>query len=512
MTVLIAENSQNPHVIKDKIIEKGKKMKRKAFSQIILYSLALIFTHFLFVGCGAVLQSVEKDKQLGREVSKQVETDIGVHKHADLTGYIETVGDRLVRVNPDQRFYYSFAIVDQWEPNAFAAPGGYVYVSRGLLALTNNENELANVIGHEIMHVSQRHTAKQMAKTRLPGLLSLPGQVVGGVISENLGNLINAPVNALGGAYIAQHSRTDEFEADQLGQQLAARAGYDPQAMATFLDRLGQTAEIISGEKHRPGWFDTHPSTPDRVTRVSRDAQKIEWVRQPAVVGDKNAYLRQLDGLLLGVNPAFGVLHGRQLLHPVLELSIEFPPDWTTVVNRQAVVAIAPEKDGVLTIGIGGENIEPREAAKVFERALYEEYRIKPTRAEKVKIGAFPAHLLLYTDTSGKEPMHLAFLWVSYRNVLYLFIGLAPEHHRELLRAAALSFRPMTAKEKSSIKERRLKVVTARANESLSRLSKRTGNVWPLEATAVVNGLSAGQKLKKGQLVKIAVSQSFSGP
>ncbi len=281
--------------------------------------------------------------------------------------------------------------------------------------------------------------------------------------------------------------------------------------MATFLDRLGQVAEIISGEKHRPGWFDTHPSTPDRVTRVSRDAQRIEWERKPAVAGDKGAYLRQLDGLLLGVDPAFGVLRGRQFLHPVLELSIEFPPDWTAVINRQAVVAIAPEKDGVLTVGIGGENVEPREAAKVFERALYEQYRIKPSRAEPVKIGSFPAYLMLYTDTSGKEPMHLAFLWVAYRKMVYLFIGLAPERYREVLRAAAWSFRPITATEKASIKERRLRVVAAREGESLAQLSQRTNNVWPIEATAVVNGIVEDKPLKNGQLIKIAVSQTYKG-
>ena len=487
-------------------------MKRKAFYQIIVFALALIPMHFLFTGCGAVLQSVGKDKQLGREVSRQVEADIGVYKHAAMTSYLNTVGDRLVRANPDQRFDYTFSIVDQWEPNAFAAPGGFVYVSRGLLALTNDENELANVIGHEIMHVSRRHTAKQMAKARLPTLLSLPGQVVGGVISRDIGNLINAPVNALGGAYIAKHSRGDEFEADQLGQQLASRAGYDPQAMATFLDRLGQSAEIISGEKHRPGFFDTHPSTPDRVKRVSRDAQRIEWVRQPAVVGDTGAYLRQLDGLLLGVDPALGVLRGRKFLHPVLDLSIEFPPDWTAVINRKAAVAIAPEQDGVLTLGIGGENVEPWEAAGVFERALYDQHRIKPLRSESVKIGTFPAHLLLYTDTSGKEPMHLAFLWVAYRKMVYRFIGLAPERYRESLRAAALSFRPMNKKERTSIKERRLRVITARTNESLSHLSQRTGNVWPPKATAVVNGIDEDQPLKKGQLIKIAVSQAYKGP
>jgi predicted Zn-dependent protease len=282
--------------------------------------------------------------------------------------------------------------------------------------------------------------------------------------------------------------------------------------MATFLDRLGQAAEIISGEKHRPGWFDTHPSTPDRVKRVSRDAQKIEWERKPAVARDTGAYLRQLDGLLLGVDPAFGVLRERKFLHPVLDISVEFPPDWTAVINRHAVVAIAPEQDGVLTLGVGGENVEPWEAAGVFERSLYDQHRIKPTRSESVKIGTFPAHLLLYTDTSGKEPIHLAFLWVAYRKMVYRFIGLAPERYRESLRAAALSFRPMNKKERTSIKEHRLRVVPARTNESLSHLSQRTGNVWPSKATAVVNGIDEDQRLKKGQLIKIAVSQAYKGP
>ncbi len=193
------------------------------------------------------------------------------------------------------------------------------------------------------------------------------------------------------------------------------------------------------------------------------------------------------------MDQAIGVLRGRKFLHPVLDLSIEFPPDWTAVINRQAAVAIAPEQDGVLTLGIGGENVEPWEAAGVFERALYDQHRIKPSRSESVKIGTFPAHLLLYTDTSGKEPMHLAFLWVAYRKMVYRFIGLAPERYRESLRAAAFSFRPINKKERTSIKERRLRVVTARANESLSHLSQRTGNVWPPKATAVVNGIDEDQ-------------------
>lgn len=212
----------------------------------------------------------------------------------------------------------------------------------------------------------------------------------------------------------------------------------------------------------------------------------------------------------MGVDPAFGVLQGRRFLHPVLEISVEFPTDWSAVINRQAVVAVAPERDGMLTIGVGGENVEPWEAAGVFERKLYNQHRLKPTRSESVKIGSFPAHLLLYTDTSGEEPKHMAFLWVAYHNIVYRFIGLAPEKYRKNLRSSALSFRPITEKEKSSIKERTLKVVTARANESLFQLSKRTGNVWPMEATAVVNGIDADKPLKEEQLIKIAVSKPFT--
>jgi predicted Zn-dependent protease len=331
------------------------------------------------------------------------------------------------------------------------------------------------------------------------------------VISQDIGNLINAPINALGGAYIAQHSRQDEFEADQLGQQLASRAGYAPKALGTFLDRLGQASELISGEKHRPGFFDTHPSTPDRVKRIFRDAQKIEWYRQPGVAKDSGAYLHQLDGLLLGVNPAVGVFRGREFLHPDLDLSLEIPADWSTVNNRQAVIAIAPKQDGLLILGFGGWNIEPQVAAEVYERELYDEYSVKPIRSESLTIGTLPAHLLLYTDTSAKEPMHLAFLWVAYRKLLYRFIGMAPHRYRTTFRPPPLRFRPLTKQERASIKERRLRVVTAQANESLDGLSKRTGNVWPLNVTAVVNGIEVDQPLKKGQLIKMAVSQPYKG-
>lgn len=469
-----------------------------------------IFLILLMTGCGAILQSVEKDKELGRETARQVEIDMGIYSDAAGTRYLNRIGENLVKVNPDQTFDYQFAIIDQFVPNAFALPGGYIYVSRGLLALTNNEDELAGVMGHEIIHVSRRHSARQMAKARIPALFALPGAVVGGVISKDLGNLLMAPVAIFGGGYLAFHGRQDEFESDQLGQQLAAKAGYDPAALAPILARLEAFSEAYAGQQRIPGFFDTHPSTPDRVDRVTSDAANIDWQRQPGVAKNSADYLKRLDGLLVGEDPAMGVIQGQNFLHPELDLFIKFPREWKSINTRQALFAVAPKEDGMLVMGVAGKGTDPDQAAEQFKNALYQKYRAKPNESKSVKIGDLPGHLLTYTDASGKEPMHMHFLWIAYRGLIYRFIGLAPERYRPVLRETALSFRPLSAKEKGSIREARLRVVPARSGETLQQLTIRTGSVWRPKITAVVNGLDKGQTLKKGQLVKIAVSQPYT--
>jgi predicted Zn-dependent protease len=478
--------------------------------------LVLLWSVLLVIGCAAVpgevmLPSVDKDKELGRETAKKVEAEMGVTQAPAETKFLNAVGERLVRVNPDQRFEYSFAIVDQFEPNAFALPGGWIYVSRGLLILTNTEDELANVVGHEIIHVTRRHSARQMQQSIVPGLLSIPGWIVGGVISQDLGNLLNAPVNLIGGAYLSSNSRKDEFESDQLGQQLAAMSGYDPAALAPILSRMERFGEIKTGQKRIPGFFDTHPTTPDREERVLRDAKNIEWTRQLGVVRSSDDYLRKLDGLLVGENPADGVFQGPKFLHPVMDIAVNFPKGWKTVNSRQAVTAVSPQEDALLVMGIAGKGTDPRQAAESFEQAFYKKYGVKPDESKSIKINKLPAHLVSFIDSGKKEPVHWSFVWIAYGELLYQFVGITVERHQETFRATAYSFRPITDKEKASITEMRLRVVSARAGEGLDRLSKRTRNVWDAKTTAVVNGIDAGQALEKGQLIKIAVKQPYKG-
>ena len=478
---------------------------------LILGVLMLVLQACATGGSEIFLPSIEKDIQQGSETAKAIALEMGIADDPRLTDYLQRVGERIVAANPDKRFEYNFQILDQFEPNAFALPGGWIFVSRGLMALTESEDELANVLGHEVVHVSNRHSAKQQSKAILPTLLSVPGAIVGGVISQDLGNLINMPVYLAGGAYLAAHSRQDEFEADQQGQNISAGAGYNPRALAPILDRIEQFAELQTGEKRMPGFFDTHPSTPDRADRIIEDAARIPWQKVPGIARHRSAYLRNLNGLLVGANPEEGVFAGRKFLHPILDLSVQFPQGWKTINTRQAVFAVTEKGDAALALGIEGPGTDPQQPADKYRAAFKKKYRVEPTRAERASVGNLPAYLLTYTDSTAKEPMCLCFVWIAYRDAIYRFVGVAPEGYRDMLRETAFSFRPMTRKEKASITETRLRIVSARRGETLAALSRRTGNQWDSETTSVMNGLRKDQQLKQGQLVKIAVRQSYTG-
>lgn len=456
-----------------------------------------------------LLQPVQADRQLGAKVSRQVSQQIGIVDDPRLTSYVNAVGQRLTSRIADQRFDYRFQILDQQEPNAFAAPGGYVYVSRGLLSLANSEDELANVIGHEIVHVGRRHTAKQLAKERAPRLLSLPGRAVGRVVSSDLGRLLNAPVGLFGAAFLATYSRQDELEADDLGQQLAAKAGYDPMALAAILNRIEGHEQLQTGTRRRASFFDTHPTTPRRVAGITAHARSVERTPEPGIAIDHAEFLERLDGLLLGDNPANGVFHGQTFLHPSLDFHIEFPAGWTTMNSPQAVGAVAKKQDGLVFVGVLGKGTDPEQIGRALADGLTEEFGARPSRSESVEVGPLPGYLVTLTDASGSEPMHMHFLWVAYRGSIYQMIGLAPQRYREVLRQTALSFRPLTDEDRASIKETRLRIVAAMGGEDLRELSNRTGNVWNVKETAIANGIDGTGPLSASLLIKIAVSQVY---
>jgi len=428
------------------------------------------------------MPSPEVDRQMGADTAKMVEQEIGLIDDKALTAYLEQVGQRVLAALPGRQFTYRFAVVDQLEPNAFAAPGGYIYVSRGLLALAQSEDELAGVIAHEIQHVERRHSVQQSRKELGLGLLALPGQLLGSIVSEDLAALAGKPFEAIAAGY----SRDQEREADTLGQPLAAAAGYDPTAMALILDRMERSQRAAS------------------ITRAG-----------PApVAANQAAFLKRLDGLLIGQNPAEGVVRDESFLHPDLGFRIVFPKGWAVENSRASVASMSPDRKGVAVLGIAGpgEAADLPKIAAAFAEKLGRRYGAKPDEIKGTTAGGLPAHAVVFTDSTGGEKMHLYSVWMVLRGTVYQMIGIGPESHRALVRAVADSLRPLTQAERDTITELRLRVVSARAGDDLAQLSKRTGGALALPVLAAMNGLAPDVRFSGGEPVKVAVRRPHKPP
>ena len=270
-----------------------------------------------------VLVSEQAEIESGNAAAQQVAAEIGIVDAPALTDYVGAVGARVAAHAPPRSHGYRFQILDQDEPNAFALPGGHVYVSRGLLALAHREDELAGVISHEVVHVAGRHHAQRQTRLAGVGILALPGVLAGAILGP-IGDLIAAPGVLAGVGALASYSRSQELEADRFGQEMAAAAGYDPGALGEFLIALERDMQLRLGEPREPGWLDSHPSNPERAKQAAEHAADLSPAPEPAIAPGE-AFARRIDGLLVDQNPAEGVFEGARFLHPDLGFRIEFP-------------------------------------------------------------------------------------------------------------------------------------------------------------------------------------------
>jgi predicted Zn-dependent protease len=456
------------------------------------------------------MMSPQREAELGAQAAKEVEKTIGLVDDPQLTAYVNAIGQRLAAHSPRRDVVYRFAVADMEEPNAFALPGGWIYVSRGLLVISGSEAELANVIGHEIGHVAARHAASREARSLGAGLLSVVGTVVAGAtLGAGVGQGVGQLFQIAGAGLIASYSRGQEREADDVGQRLAAAAGWDPAAMPRFLTTLERNTEQGDGASRMPTFLSSHPVTSERIDDTSQLARTLAVASAPPIAPSRAAFLAKLDGLLVGPDPAEGVFRGTRFLHPGLGLAIDFPAGWKTANGRSMVGASAPAKDAIILLEAQERGADPAAAAARFAQAN----RIELRDAESLRIGGEPAHRAWSVLETADGTVGLDLTWIAHPAAIFRIAGLSPPsrfagYEPAFVRTAA-SFRRLSESERASIRELRLRIARARAGEQLAALSRRTGNAWSPEETAAANGLPLGVPLSEGDPVKIALEVPY---
>ncbi len=439
-----------------------------------------------------VLATEYDDVRAGQEAAEEVAAELGMVEDPALTAYVTEVGERLAEHAPDRTFSYSFEIVDQAEPNAFALPGGHIYVSRGAIALANNEDELANVIAHEITHAAERHAAARQMLAMRQSPLVMP---------------------LLSIARLAAYSRDQERSADRGGQRMAAASGYDPAGMARFLDQMRDFSRLDFSYSQFPPFYATHPGTTERVTDATIRAQGLSFERAAVTEPEASGYLKRIEGLVLGENPAEGVFEGSTFLHPDLGFRIRYPQDWKLENGRAAVGATSPDGAARIFMTLEPDAPDAELAAEAFLARNGVELQFGLERQRPVQIGPLAAYRIEGRAVIEGESVGTELTFIPFGDFMFRLTVTAPlRTAREYIhwgRVTARSFRALTPAERLSVSVLRLRAVEAKPDEDWVTLGERADNALDIRRTAVLNGLSPDVRFRGGEWVKVGVAVPY---
>jgi len=450
-------------------------------------------------------QNLKLDSNLGYKNAQKVAAEMILYKDVEKTAYIKKVGDRLIASLEKPLFPYQFHIIADPMPNAFALPGGYIYVTTGLIILLENEDELACVLGHEIIHSNNRHGIKQIKKSIFPKMLEIPGELIG-VVTPLLGSIINAPLKGINSFIFAAYGKSSENEADKLGTALAARAGYNPLALNPILARLEMSIENISGEQETKSYLSDHPYTPKRIERIQENGKKLDWKKTEEITND---IAKEFNGILVGYSPETGIINSNHFSHPSLNFKIDFPKDWKLENTNEAVGAYTEDKNGIIAITIAKKQTSPKEAADKYLSGLSASKKALITSSDTANLNGLTAYIITLKKYKGKDTATAQLAWVQLDSTLISISGLATSKYNSIIEKSLKSIAPLSDTDRKNLTYKTLKVVPATASENIKELSDRSNNTLTIEVTEIINAVKSDQKLTEGKSIKIAIDVPY---
>ncbi|MEO1494077.1 MAG: M48 family metalloprotease [Pseudomonadota bacterium] len=457
------------------------------------------------------------DQRIGDENHKKIVAKYGgIYQNARVTDYVNQLGRKLAAVSEQPGEKWTFTVLNSPTVNAFALPGGYVYVTRGLLALANSEAELAGVIGHEIGHVTAGHGALRQERAGIAQLgigLGAIGLAVLGVDPQLAQGVLQAGQVAAGGV-LADYSRSDELAADTLGIRYLARSGYDPYAQADFLESMSASAALdakMKGRGYNPNqtdFFASHPATGPRTRQAIETARAAGAAIPVGANRNEAAFLKIVDGIAFGDTAEQGFVRGQTFSHPKLGFTYTAPKGFRITNTSSAVLADGP--NGARFVLDGARDPGGRLStylSRTWVPQIAKSVRVgRLSRVQDRTLNGLPAAVgYLPVEINGRR-FNAMLVAVRLGGSLYRMTGFAQPSAGLMpsIEQAAESFRRLSAGEKRTLRETRIDVVTVKRGDTVESLARRMNvDAFALDRFRVLNGLQSGETLRAGQRVKL---------
>jgi len=451
-----------------------------------------------------VLMSEAQEINLGKQAHQQVMKQYRPYNDPALQSYVEGLVDEIGKKSHRSNLVYHVTVLDSPQINAFALPGGYLYITRGIMAYMNSEAELAGVLGHELGHITARHGVRQQSAGTVAGIL---GAGVG--ILTGSGQAAQA-ANVGSTALIRGYGRNHELEADRLGAEYLANVGYDPQEMLKVVEILKDQEDfdkqLAKEEGREPrayhGTFSTHPANDARLQEVVGAADKIKTAATREAGREK--FLKYMDGAVLGTSEQDGVLRKNKFYHSDLNLFVEFPEGWK--VDNLPDRLIAQPKTGDAQLQITVDDLNKKQTPKEY---LNEQFKGQITKGQPVQTANFQGYTgyTNLTTKGGKVPSRVAAVFQGKRIYQVLIAGKdgnALNKYDAAGLATIKSMRQLKNAERKFAKPKNIKVIRAKSGDTFASLAKRSDLAnHAEEQIRLLNGMYPDGEPKPGQLVKI---------
>lgn len=446
------------------------------------------------------LMSEAEELAIGQQADAEIRREMGVYNDQEVQRYVSDIGMRLARQSHRPNLPWTFTVVDSAAINAFAVPGGYVYLTRGILPYLDDESELAGVLGHEIGHVTARHAAQQYSR-QMGGSLGL---ILLGIFVPQTAPFQDLSSLGLGVLFL-KYSRDDELESDRLGMEYAAAAGWDPSGVPRFLSTLARVS--ATSERGVPNWLSTHPEPAARV--VENEPLVAKYASETATARNRDDYGRAIDGVVVGDSIEQGIVRANTFLHPMLRVGLEFPEGWEVFNSPEQVTAREPGTQHYMLL----QQVEQPRGRTIQEVATDAMRRAGYSRIEggPETVSGLDAYIGLYRGSiSGVGRVRMRAAHVAVGRQVYVLAGFAPEAEFEqvdrVLAPSLRTFRELSAREAADVRPNRLEFYTVQQGDSWQSIAQRAGQGITNAATlAIMNGREVADQPQPGDRVKIVV-------